>query len=121
MASAQVRLPQVSQVEASGDVALWLAESEVVAAWFGAGSPHLPYELDLEWAPATGREVLLLPLGRASIHLTGLPTGFGLGGQGVNTISPGPIVASGIALVTVSVPVEIASMVELGPPMPSCA
>jgi hypothetical protein len=59
--------------------------------------------------------------GRASIHLTGLPTGFGLGGQGVNTISPGPIVASGIASVTVSVAVEIASMVELGPPMPSCA
>jgi hypothetical protein len=39
MASAWVGLPQVSQVVASGNVALWLAEFGVVGTGFGVGAP----------------------------------------------------------------------------------
>jgi hypothetical protein len=42
MASVQVRFPQINEDLASGDVALWLAESGAVGTWFGTGSPDLP-------------------------------------------------------------------------------
>jgi hypothetical protein len=43
-ASRWVRLPQVNGIVASGDVALWLAESGGVGTCFGTGSPGLLHE-----------------------------------------------------------------------------
>jgi hypothetical protein len=54
-ASACVRLPQVSLVEASGNVELWLVESGVVGFGFGAGAPDLNHEGHLI------KPVILLP------------------------------------------------------------